>query len=104
MMSAAYFTLTNATSEADTLLSASSDVTQNTQIHLSYETEDGLMGMEEQAYVEIPANSSVQFRQGGLHVMIIQPKRDLAAGDTIQISLKFSSGKLLEFPVPVGSQ
>ncbi len=101
MMSAAYFNLRNETSTTDTLLSISSDVTSTTQIHESYETEDGLMGMREQPFVALPKGETVAFKQGGLHVMIIQPERDLAEGDSVAFTLQFSSSNDLEISLPV---
>lgn len=103
MMSAAYFKLINGTSTADTLLRIESNASPNTQIHRSFQTEDGLMGMEEQPFVLIPAQSEVEFKQGGLHVMIIQPEKDLIDGDSISLKLYLSSSKILDVNVPVKS-
>lgn len=103
MMSAAYFTITNGTNEPDSLLSVDSSISNDTQIHESYTTEDGLMGMQPQGLVPIPANSEVTFKQGGLHIMIIQPKRDLVEGDSISLNLYFSSSKELEITLPIKS-
>lgn len=101
MMSAAYFTIKNGLTTADTLLSASSDASPNTQIHLSFKTEDGLMAMEEQAFVAVPAQAEVEFKQGGLHIMIIQPIKELAEGDSISLTLSFSSSLELQTKVPI---
>ncbi len=101
MMSAAYFNLTNNTKKADTLISISSDVTHITQIHKSYQTEDGLMGMQEQAFVALPIGKTTSFEQGGLHVMIIQPERDLSDGDSVTLTLSFSSMDSLVVKLPV---
>lgn len=103
MMSAAYFTLKNSTDYPDTLLSISSNASANTQMHESYETSDGLMGMKEQTFIPILAQSEVLFKQGGLHVMIIQPEEDLIEGDSIKLTLKFSSAIQLEVKVPIKS-
>ncbi|MFV1885297.1 MAG: copper chaperone PCu(A)C [Balneola sp.] len=101
MMSAAYFNLTNSTTVTDTLFSVSSNVTTTTQIHKSYKTEDGLMGMKEQEFVPLPAGETVAFKQGGLHVMIIQPEMDLVEGDSIIFTLEFSSSEGFEVKLPV---
>lgn len=101
MMSAAYFNLKNGTAYTDTLLSISSDVTSNTQIHESYQTEEGLMGMREQEFVILPSNKTTAFKQGGLHVMIIQPNQDIAEGDSVTFTLKFSTSKELKVKLPV---
>ncbi len=101
MMSAAYFNIKNATAESDSLLRISSDVTSTTQIHESYQTEDGLMGMREQEFVALPKNQIVPFKQGGLHVMIIQPEKDLIEGDSVTFVLQFSLSNDVEISLPV---
>ncbi|MEO1021852.1 MAG: copper chaperone PCu(A)C [Bacteroidota bacterium] len=101
MMSAAYFLINNGTDQADTLLSAVSSVTSNTQIHKSYEKEDGLMAMEEQEMVIIPAKATTEFKQGGLHVMFIQLEKELSVGENLELTLNFSSGISKTLSVPV---
>ncbi|GAB5407668.1 MAG: hypothetical protein BalsKO_00330 [Balneolaceae bacterium] len=103
MMSAAYFKILNGTSTADTLFSVQSDASTNTQIHLSFQNEEGLMSMEEQPFVAIPAQSEVEFKQGGLHIMIIQPTKDLMEGDSLTLSLNFGSYKGMVAKVPIRS-
>lgn len=101
MMSAAYFTVINRTGTPDTLLSARSNVSPDTQIHMSFMNEDGLMAMEEQKYVALPDGDTVIFKQGGLHVMIIRPEKDIAVGDTVKLTLQLSSGRSLKVDAPV---
>ncbi|RNC83832.1 MAG: copper chaperone PCu(A)C [Balneola sp.] len=104
LMSAAYFDLVNTTNLTDTLISAQSSVSDNVQVHETYETEDGLMGMRQQPSVALAKESTTSFKQGGLHIMIIQPKVDLIEGDSLSITLSFSSGLELEARLPIGSQ
>lgn len=101
MMTAAYFTISNGTSRADTLIGVSTDVTKNAQIHKSYETEDGLMGMEHQPFVPVSSGTHVEFKPGGLHIMIIQPTMDLNEGDSLLLELIFSSSKTEKIKVPI---
>ncbi len=103
MMSAAYFKLYNGTAKSDTLLSIESDASSNTQIHLSFKNEEGLMSMDEQKFVLLPAQSELEFKQGGLHVMIIQPDQDLQEGDSLSLKLHLSSSKELIAKVPIRS-
>ena len=100
MMSAAYFNLYNKSSVADTLVRAASSVSDNVQIHRSYE-KDGLMVMEEQPFVDIAPNSERNFAPGGYHIMIINSSMDLMEGDEIPMTLFFSSGMILEQMMPV---
>lgn len=103
-MSAAYFTLVNGTATADTLIGARSDAAINTEVHLSFMNDEGLMAMEEQEMVPVPAGTSLEFKQGGLHIMLIQPEKDLVEGDSVRITLEFVSGQELKGIVPVKMQ
>jgi copper(I)-binding protein len=88
--SAAYFTYKNELSEADTLLSVSSNVSGMAQVHESYEAEGGMMGMREQEQIILQPGDSVQFQQGGLHIMLMSLSKDLVAGDSTEIQLEFA--------------
>lgn len=88
--SAAYFSYTNSLNKADTIIAVQADFAGIAQIHESYETEDGMMGMREQKELIVQPGEEIQFKQGGLHVMLMQLNRELAAGDSVTISLRFS--------------
>jgi len=103
MMSAAYFNLSNQGATADTLVRARSTVSDDVQIHRSYQ-KDGLMVMEEQPFVDIASNSVRNFAPGGYHIMIINSTIDLTVGDEIPMTLFFSSGMILEQMMPVRLQ
>jgi len=86
--SAVYFVIAN-TGQADRLLSASGDVAHSVEVHMSQMDSSGMMQMIEQDAVDIPANSEVEFKMGGLHVMLVELTRDLKNGETITITLHF---------------
>lgn len=93
--SAAYFSYSNNLNKPDTLISVNSLIARETQVHESYETEDGMMGMREQKEVIIPSGGSVVFKQGGLHVMMMDLREDLSAGDSVRIELELKlAGKV----------
>jgi periplasmic copper chaperone A len=100
-ISAAYFVINNYEEEADVLLSANSDVAQNVEVHESYEHEDGMIGMREVRDLEIPAQSTVRFEQGGLHIMLIQLTRQLRDGDTFELTLSFENHGEVSFDILV---
>lgn len=100
-MSAAYFLISNFEQESDTLLSVQSDVAQLVEIHESFEQEEGVMGMREVPEIEIPAQSTVRFQQGGLHVMLMRVTRTLADGDTFELTLTFANSEAQTIEVPV---
>ena len=92
-MSAAYFLITNFEESEDALVGVESDVAQLVEVHESYEREEGMMGMREVPEVTLPAQSTVRFEQGGLHIMLIQVTRTLADGDTFELTLNFSNSE-----------
>ncbi|CAN5199558.1 hypothetical protein BH23BAC3_BH23BAC3_28520 [soil metagenome] len=100
-ISAAYFLITNFGDEPDILLSAESDVARNVEVHESYESEEGMIGMREVLDLEIPAQSTVRFEQGGLHIMLIQLTRQLQDGDSFNLTLTFENHGTLMTEIPV---
>jgi len=100
-MSAAYFLISNFDDEEDILLSADSDVARNVEVHESYDSGDGMIGMREVNDLEIPGQSTVRFEQGGLHIMLIQLTRQLQDGDTFELTLEFQNHGEVTIDVPV---
>jgi len=100
-MSAAYFLITNFEEQADTLLSVHSDVSHLVEIHESYQQDDDMVGMREVGNVEIPAESTVRFEQGGLHVMLIQLNQSLSDGDSFELTLNFANHGNITIDIPV---
>jgi hypothetical protein len=85
---AVYFRLVNTGNEADTLLGVDSPLA-TAEVHQTVMKEDGVMGMEPVDNVEVPAKGEVEFKQGGLHVMLIGIEQPLAAGDQVPLTLRF---------------
>lgn len=100
-MSAVYFLISNYNAEDDVLVSVQSDVAQNVEVHESYEREEGMMGMREVPDLELPGQSTVRFEQGGLHVMLMQLTRQLADGDSFELTLTFQKNEPVTIEVPV---
>jgi periplasmic copper chaperone A len=48
-----------------------------------------MLGMQPVARVEIPAGGSLRLEPGGYHLMLVGLRKDLSAGDTIELSLRF---------------
>ena len=86
---AAYFIIENETLSDDTLMSVSSDIATAAEVHMSMGDANGVMSMQMQEAVAIPAGESVDFKPGGLHVMLVNLTRDLKPGDTITLTLNF---------------
>lgn len=101
MTTAAFFTIENGTALNDSLLSVESDVTDDTQMHESFEMEDGMMGMRPVGLIPVGAGEKVELKPGGLHIMIIQPYKDIAEGDSVHFTLTFVELGDMEIALPV---
>ena len=100
---AAYFELQNGLSTADTLLNVYSTIAEGVQIHESFMADDGLAGMRHHGQVSVPSGSSVALEPGGIHVMFLQLKEDLAIGDSIQVDLEFKHQGIRTLTIPIKS-
>ncbi|MCC7003898.1 MAG: copper chaperone PCu(A)C [Gemmatimonadaceae bacterium] len=89
---AVYFSLHNSAAEADTLVGVASDIADETMMHVSME-HGGTMRMAHVTSLPVPARDSVAFQPLGAHVMLSGLRRPLVAGDTIALTLRFSSGR-----------
>lgn len=98
---AAYFTIENGTASGDSLVSVSSDIAKAVELHMSMAHENGVMSMEMQEAVNIPAGEQVKFEPGALHVMLVEIDQDLETGDTITLTLNFQDAGSIVTEVPV---
>ena len=99
--SAAYFIIENKTASDDTLMSVSSDIATAAEVHMSMADANGVMSMQMQEAVTIPAGEQVEFKPGGLHVMFVNLTRDLKPGEAITLTLNFKETGNVVVEVPV---
>ncbi len=85
----------------DSLISAQTDVADAVELHESKMDENGVMRMSPVANIPVPAGGSAILEPGGLHVMLIGLKRELAVGDKFSLTLNFekSGPRTLEVEV-----
>lgn len=88
--SAVYLTLMNQGDAADALLRVESDVAAAVELHET-KMEGDVMKMSPLASIGIPAGGSASLQPGGMHVMLVNVKRELAPGDTITLTLNFEN-------------
>lgn len=103
-VSAAYFTLRNKGGRADRLLGATSDVAGAVELHESggdHGDHGGHMHMRRIEWVDAPVGSEIQFAPGGKHIMLIDLKRDLKSGDSVNLVLRFERAGLMTVPATV---
>ena len=74
-------------SEAASLLSASSPVAGVVEIH-TLKMEDGVMKMRAIPKLDLPAGKGVKLAPGGNHVMLMDLKQQMKKGDVVPITLK----------------
>jgi hypothetical protein len=89
--SAVYMLLHNHSDQADELVGASSDVAEAVELHLSQMGPNGEMQMIPQSSIPLAADEEVEFKPGGLHIMLIGLKQDLQIGDRFEVTLHFAN-------------
>lgn len=100
--SAVYLLLHNHTAEDDELVGASSDVAASVTLHETMTMQGSDMTeMQPRDSVPLPADGEVEFKPGGLHIMLEGLTRDLKVGDQFDVTLTFKSGLTLKVTVPV---
>ena len=88
---AGYLTIHNPESSPLKIVAIESKAFKKIEIHQTIE-QDGTMRMERVLNLNIPANSTLPFAPGGLHLMMMQPVESIDRGVNIQITLIFEDG------------
>jgi periplasmic copper chaperone A len=101
-ISAAYLTLRNNADTAVQLNSVHSDSAGTVELHQTRE-QDGVMRMRAAKQVEIAPGTQYHLQPGGDHLMLIDLKQPLNAGDKVKLNLSFSDGQQLQLTLPVRS-
>jgi copper(I)-binding protein len=87
---AAYMTINNSGEEKNSLLSVNSDCCEKIEIHQSL-LQDGKAKMIQRNSILLPAETNINFEPGGLHLMLINPRKKLREGNEIELKFNFSS-------------
>lgn len=85
---ALYLTVENNSAEDDALVEVSTDVAGRVELHRQVSS-GGMMRMERVAEIEVPAGGRATLQPGGLHIMLLDLRRPLGAGDELGIDLTF---------------
>ena len=86
---AAYLTLQS--KQRISLTGAKSPAAKTVELH-SMRMDQGVMLMRHLPSLQIEAGQPLKLEPGGLHLMLIDLKKPLKAGDTVQFDLNFSQG------------
>jgi len=85
-----YMLIKNEGSEADMLVHGESSSCGVVELHESYMTEEGAMGMRPvEAGIEVPAGGQAELKMGGLHIMCIDKLDDFEVGAVLPLTLTF---------------
>ncbi len=88
-ITAMYMNVENTGDQDDTLKSVSSDISKSAEIHQTSVDDKGVAKMEMLESVLVPAEGSVNFKPGGMHIMLIDLEESLKSGDKVEIKLVF---------------
>ena len=99
-MLAGYFTLHNHTDKTHTILGVTSPQFNRVEIHRT-EIKNDIARMLPVSKVMISSHGKVLFEPGGLHLMLIKPKKNYRSGDEIQLTLHLSDKSTFDFTAPV---
>lgn len=88
---------------ADRLVSVASDRAPSVQLH-EMKMDGGIMVMRQLGEgVAIPANSAVEFKPGGYHVMFLNVTKPFKEGELVKATLTFEKAGSVEVEFQVGS-
>ncbi|MEP6785389.1 MAG: copper chaperone PCu(A)C [Sphingomonadales bacterium] len=98
--SVGYFTLKGGPT-ADRLLSVTSPLVIRIELHESM-TASGMATMKPlDGGVEVPANGTIKFQEGGKHAMLFDVNPGVKANEKVQLNFTFASGTILQTFAPV---
>jgi periplasmic copper chaperone A len=100
---AGYLTLSNDSEQSVLLQGASSDDFDRVEMH-SMSMDGGVMQMRKLDTIEVKVGQQVELAPGGMHLMLIGPKRSFSAGERIEIALKLCDDEQQIVPFIVGDQ
>lgn len=86
---AAYLSINSAT--AASLIKVESPAAAHAEIH-SMEMQDGIMLMREMDALVLPANQNVSLAPGGNHIMLMNLKQPMIAGEKVPLKLSIKRG------------
>lgn len=62
---------------------------------------DGMMTMRQVGHIDLPAGQPIALEPGGLHVMLIDLRQPLEAGDTFELRLSFAEQDPIDVTVEI---
>lgn len=90
-MLAGYATLKNSGNAPITILAVQSEVFRMTSLHETVVDGDTAK-MREMHRLVIPPGGEVQLAPGGMHLMLMQPRREIQVGEQVAVTFMMSNG------------
>ncbi len=97
-----FLTLTNKGAEDDVLVSASSEIARETQIHEMAMEGDVMKMRQLEDGLVVPAGESVALKPGGFHIMFMGLNGPLVEGETVPVTLTFAKAGTITVELAVG--
>lgn len=97
---AGYLTLTNAGSEEQVLVGASSPDYAEVTLHQA-RTSQGINAMVPIESIKMAPAVSVNFAQAGYHFMLMRPRHPPRPGESVSMTLRFAGGRSITVPFAV---
>ena len=98
--SAGFLTMKNTGSVEHKLVGAESPATGMVELH-THINDGGVMRMRPVENMPVPAGGTTELKPGGLHLMLMQLKQPIKAGDKLPITLIFEDGSRKEIEAEV---
>ncbi|WP_414730357.1 copper chaperone PCu(A)C [Zhongshania aliphaticivorans] len=97
---AAFFSVQNPRGQEVRIVAGDSDAAERLEIH-GHQHRNGMMSMQREDAVTVPAKGEFVFAPGAYHLMLINLTRPLADGDRVKFTLKTAEGEVLAIDAPV---
>ena len=92
---AAYMTVVNHGHDEQVIVGVESPDYERAELHASL-VKNGVSEMRALDRIALPAHKPVAFAPGGMHIMLINPKRAYAADERVRVVLRLQSGEQIE--------
>ena len=96
----AYFAIENRGTAPDRLLRVTTPAAASAEIH-SMTMDGNVMKIRAMTAVDVPPHTTTELKPGGYHVMLLDLKRPLTAGETVPLALTFEKAGVVEVPARV---
>lgn len=99
-VNAAYMTIHNPQSSAQTIVKVSADCCAGVMLHKTRREGDKVV-MDHLEHLVIPAQARVPLAPGGLHIMLTKAQEELRLESKVKIIFSFDDGTIQEFTLDV---